>query len=76
MMEQNKSKLLWGLAIGAAAGFVLGYLLSGKKLSDLEQDLTDASGKVKDKINDTFEKGKDIVHNMKESMNERDPQQS
>ncbi len=56
-MEQNKSKLLWGLAIGAAAGFVLGY-------------------KVKDKINDTFEKGKDIVHSMKESINERDPQQS
>jgi gas vesicle protein len=30
-MENNKSKILWGLAIGAAIGCVIGYLLSGKK---------------------------------------------
>jgi ElaB/YqjD/DUF883 family membrane-anchored ribosome-binding protein len=69
-MEQNRSKILWGLAIGAAAGFVIGYLLSGKKLGDMEQDLTDAADRAKERVKDTIGKGKDFVNSVKEKMSE------
>ena len=49
-MEDNKSKILWGLAIGAAAGFVLGYLLSGKKVNEIGEDINNITSKLKDKI--------------------------
>ncbi len=68
-MENNNSKILWGLAIGAATGLVLGYLLSGKKVSEMGDDLNNIADKFKDKINDTFEKVKDVTNSSKESLN-------
>lgn len=60
----NKSKLLWGLAIGAAAGFVLGYLLSGKKINEIGKDLNNVADNLKGKINDTLDKSKEVIENI------------
>ncbi len=68
-MENNKSKILWGLAIGAAAGFVLGYLLSGKKVNEMGDDLNNIADKFKDKINDTVDKSKEVLSDIKETIN-------
>jgi len=68
-MENNKSKILWGLAIGAAAGFVLGYLLSGKKVNEMGDDLNNMADKFKDKMNDTVDKGKEVLNDLKDTIN-------
>ncbi|MCC6251913.1 MAG: YtxH domain-containing protein [Bacteroidia bacterium] len=60
----NKSKLLWGLAIGAAAGFVLGYLLSGKKFNEIGKDINNVADNLKEKINDTLDKSKEVIENI------------
>lgn len=48
----SKKKMLVGVALGALAGLVAGYLLSGKKPSQITEDLKKAAGKMKDKISD------------------------
>jgi len=68
-MEDNKSKLLWGLALGAAAGFVIGYLLSGKKVNELGDDINNIADKFKEKMNDTVDKSKEVLNGIKETMN-------
>lgn len=73
-MENNKSKILWGLAIGAAAGFVLGYLFSGKKVNEMGDDLNNIADKFKDKINDSVDKGKEVINDLKETINNSNSQ--
>jgi gas vesicle protein len=68
-MEDNKSKLLWGLALGAAAGFVIGYLLSGKKVNEMGDDINNIADKFKEKMNDTVDKSKEVLNDIKETMN-------
>jgi gas vesicle protein len=68
-MENNKSKLLWGLALGAAAGFVIGYLLSGKKVNEMGDDINNIADKFKEKMNDTVDKSKEVLNDIKETMN-------
>jgi len=67
-MENDKSKILWGLAIGAAAGLVLGYLLSGKKVSEMGDDLYEIADKFKDKVNDTVDKSKEVINEIREKV--------
>jgi gas vesicle protein len=73
-MENNKSKILWGLAIGAAAGFVLGYLLSGKKVNEMSDDLNNIADKFKNKINDSVDKSKEVLNDLKETINNNSSQ--
>jgi ElaB/YqjD/DUF883 family membrane-anchored ribosome-binding protein len=68
-MENNNSKLLWGIAIGAAAGLLAGYLLSGKKIADLSDDIKDAASNLKSAIDDTLDKGKQVVEDFKQNIN-------
>jgi gas vesicle protein len=68
-MENNTSKLLWGLALGAAAGFVIGYLLSGKKVNEMGDDINNIADKFKEKMNDTVDKSKEVLNDIKETMN-------
>ncbi|HRG59690.1 MAG TPA: YtxH domain-containing protein [Bacteroidia bacterium] len=75
-MENNKSKILWGLAIGAAAGFVLGYLFSGKKVSEMGDDLNNMTYKIKDKFKDTLDKSKEAFNDMNEKVNSQHSSQS
>lgn len=72
-MENNKSKLLWGLAIGAAAGFVLGYLLSGKKVNEMGDDISQMADNFKDKVNDSVDKGKDVLNEIKDTFTNANP---
>ncbi len=69
-MENNKSNLVLGALLGAAAGFVLGYLLSGKKMNQMGGDLAETASKIKDKFNETVDKGKEVVSDLKNGMNE------
>lgn len=73
-MENNKSKILLGLAIGAAAGLVLGYLLSGKKVNEMGDDINRMADKIKDKVNDTVDKSKEVLNDIKESIHQPDTQ--
>lgn len=75
-MENNKSKILWGLAIGAAAGFVLGYLFSGKKVNEMGDDLNNMTDKFKDKLNETLDKDKEALNDIKEKVNQQPTQHS
>ena len=67
-MENNKSKILWGLAIGAAAGFVIGYLLSGKKMNEISDDLSNMADKFKSKVSETIDKSKEEINEIKENI--------
>jgi gas vesicle protein len=69
-MENNKSKIIWGLAIGAAVGFVLGYLLSGKKVNEMGDDLKSTADNLKDKLNDTIDKSKAVINDVKTKLND------
>lgn len=68
-MENNNSKLLWGIAIGAAAGLLAGYLLSGRKIADLSDDIKDAATNLKSTLDDTLDKGKQVVDDLKQNIN-------
>ncbi len=48
----SKKKFVLGMALGALAGVVAGYLLSGKKPSQMTEDLKKAADKVKDKFSE------------------------
>lgn len=48
--DMSKKKFVFGMALGALAGIVAGYLLSGKKPSQMTDDLKKAADKVKDKL--------------------------
>jgi|694.fasta_scaffold36956_3 gas vesicle protein len=48
--DMSKKKFVFGMALGALAGLVAGYLLSGKKPSQMGEDLKKAADKVKDKL--------------------------
>jgi gas vesicle protein len=48
----SKKKFVLGMALGALAGVVAGYLLSGKKPSQMTDDLKKAADKVKDKFSE------------------------
>ena len=47
----NTKNLLTGIALGALAGVVAGYFLSGKKAKDIPEDVKRAGEKIKEKIN-------------------------
>ena len=72
-MEYNKSKLLWGLAIGATTGLVLGYLLSEKKMDEMSDDFQNFADKFKSGINDAVDKSmeaiNDIMHSLQDENN-------
>lgn len=49
----SKKKFIVGMALGALAGVVAGYLLSGKKPNQITEDLKKTAGKIKDKFSES-----------------------
>lgn len=49
----SKKKFIVGMALGALAGVVAGYLLSGKKPNQIAEDLKKTAGKIKDKFSES-----------------------
>ena len=60
-MENDRSKMLLGFLLGAAAGAVAGYLLAGGKKEDLAGNLKSAAGNIKDELSKQFQKGEELV---------------
>jgi gas vesicle protein len=62
-MSKN-SKFLLTFALGAAAGAAVGYLLSS---DENKEKIKKAALKIKDTFKDEFDKGKEIVDDLKQS---------
>ena len=65
--NNNTGKILIGILVGAAAGAIAGILLAPEKGETTRQNLSDASLKFKDDINNSIQKGLDKFNSLKES---------
>ena len=63
-MENERSKLILGFLLGAAAGAVAGYILAGGKKELLAEDLKMASGKIKEELEDYFKHGETLMSDL------------
>ncbi|MEI6575174.1 MAG: YtxH domain-containing protein [Bacteroidota bacterium] len=61
MSDNNNSKILMAFLAGAAVGAAIGYFLNSDKKDELMEDLKDGASKVKQGLDDTIGKAKDIV---------------
>lgn len=69
-MENNKSRMMIGFIIGAAVGAAIGYLLASDKKEEIINDIKESAGKLKDDLQDQFEKGKHVVEDLKNKAND------
>ena len=65
MSENNNSKLLMAFLAGAAVGAVIGYFLNSSNKDELVSDLKEGATNLKQGIDDSLEKAKDIVDSLK-----------
>ncbi len=71
MKDNNNSKILLALLAGAAVGVAIGYFLNSDKKDELVNDLKEGASKIKDDLADQFEKGKTIVNDLKNSIDDQ-----
>lgn len=64
----NNSKILIAVAAGMAAGAVLGILFAPDKGADTRKEINDQIKKLADTIEDSFNKGKEKFHDIKEKV--------
>lgn len=69
-MENNKSRMMLGFIIGAAVGAAIGYLLASDKKEEILSDIKDTAGKLKDEVSEQFERGKQVVEDLKSKAND------
>jgi len=67
---EKKSNLLLSFLIGAAAGAAIAYLLSNGKGEEIEKDIKETAGKIKDELEKQYEKGKALVEDLKQKADE------
>ena len=63
---KDNSKILAAFLIGAAVGGAVAWFLTSDNKEELLDDIKDMTGKLKDDLKETVEKGKKIVDNIKE----------
>ena len=60
-MENERSDLLLGFLLGAAAGAIAGFLMAGGRKEDLTEGLKTAAESIKDELGKQFKKGEELV---------------
>ena len=60
-MEKERTNLLLGFLLGAAAGAVAGFLMAGGSKEDLTDGLKKAAENIKDELGKQFQKGEELV---------------
>jgi len=65
----NNSKFLLALLVGAAAGVAVGYFLASDNKEEIVENLKNTAGKIKDELESEFEKGKQVVEDLKSTLN-------
>jgi hypothetical protein len=65
MSENNNSKLLMAFLAGAAVGAAIGYFLNSSYKDELVSDLKEGATNLKEGIDESLCKAKDIVDSLK-----------
>lgn len=71
MKDNNNSKILLALLAGVAVGVAIGYFLNSDKKEELVKDLKEGASKIKNDLTDQFEKGKTILDDLKNSIDDQ-----
>jgi gas vesicle protein len=66
----NSSKILATLAVGFAAGAVLGVLFAPEKGSDTRKKILDRGKKMSDDVKNKFSKGLEKLNDLKDDLKE------
>jgi len=65
---KNTTKILTAVAIGAAAGAILGILFAPDKGSETRRKINDRGRKLADDVKDRFQKGKEKLNGLKDDI--------
>lgn len=65
---KNSSKILTAVAIGAAAGAILGILFAPDKGSETRRKISDQGKKITDDVKNKFRRGKEKLTELKEEL--------
>ena len=66
----SNSKFLLTLLAGVAAGVAIGYYLASDNKEEIIEDLKNTAMKIKDGLDKEYEKGKQLVDELKNSVND------
>ncbi len=70
MTENNNGKILMAFIAGAAIGAAIGYFLNSSKKDELVADLKEGASNLKQSIDDSLDKAKDIIDAFKHTENQ------
>lgn len=70
MKDNDHSKLLLALLGGVAIGVAIGYFLNSNKKDELFDDLKEKATKFKDDLEEDISKGKSVIEDLKNSVEE------
>jgi len=65
MSENNSGKILMAFVAGAAIGAALGYFLNSSKKDELMADLKEGATNLKQGLDDSLGKAKDIIDTLR-----------
>lgn len=70
MKDNDNSKLLLALLGGVAIGVAIGYFLNSDKKDEMVDSLKEKASKLKEDLSDEIDKGKSIIEDLKNSVEE------
>lgn len=74
MSDNNNTKILMAFLAGAAVGAAIGYFLNSDKKDELVADLKEGATHLKDGIDESLGKARDIVDSLKKEVPETEVQ--
>ncbi|MGZ6521328.1 MAG: YtxH domain-containing protein [Bacteroidia bacterium] len=70
MKDNDNSKLLLALLGGVAIGVAIGYFLNSDKKDEIVDNLKEKASKLKEDLSEEIDKGKSIIEDLKNSVEE------
>ena len=70
MKDNDNSKLLLALLGGVAIGVAIGYFLNSDKKDEIVDNLKEKASKLKEDLSDEIDKGKSVIEDLKNSVEE------